>query len=363
MGEPTQRFRGQRRPASVVEPLTTDETLRVKLEHAIRNTLTTLLIEQFMEGPGIDAYGTGAGNIAPRSTAAPLNLQPNMPGNLHTVNPPTVPRTVPNRPLSWWERPTTPPAPYPPETPRTTAPRTMPPSWTPRTPGPQLPTRPVVQLSPQGPIRPAPNPALRVIGAPVAAAGLAGLAGGTAAVESGAAEFVPGASNYTLADPAGWSGAVDLVSYPFEEVYSWLNEEAKQSDKEVYGVDTTSPLPAGGKDIGKVSCVPGEPVSDEMLKSEILRFKKLAGIMSEQEEMDMTAAMQDLPDLEDVQVDPENMDIPGAEDMGDAVTGELDMEDIPELQPNMEDPELPDMEDIEIPRGTETLNIPEPFEP
>jgi len=72
----------------------------------------------------------------------------------------------------------------------------------------------------------------------------------------------------------------DLKHHYVEEKFSdRLEEEASESDREEFGVNTTSALPAGGDETGKIEHVPGYPLeSDKALQTESVfrRWKKLA---------------------------------------------------------------------------------------
>ena len=93
------------------------------------------------------------------------------------------------------------------------------------------------------------------------------------------------------------STMTSIVDEPDSKPYfvEAIAEEAAQSDKDVYGVDTTSSLPTGGKDIGKISGVEGvtdplsgvpdagiaKPPGDDsgLTEAQIERLRKLANII------------------------------------------------------------------------------------
>ena len=86
-----------------------------------------------------------------------------------------------------------------------------------------------------------------------------------------------------------------------QELLQLLKEEAKSSDKEVFGVDTLS-----DHEDGKISGVPGIPVAtDEPIEESTLRrWRKIAGI---KEQMDMDEFMPD-----DDTIDAQNTDAAAA---------------------------------------------------
>ena len=97
--------------------------------------------------------------------------------------------------------------------------------------------------------------------------------------------------------------------YVEEKISDRLEEEASESDSKDYGVNTTSAMPAGGDETGKIAHVPGYPLESDktaLNESQVHRWKKLAGL-NEQE-------LGGMEDIEDIDAEPFDAPTPPAGD-------------------------------------------------